>query len=484
VSRLPLALLALAGCHAILPLGPLPEDGGGNSVIDGARPVDGAPRADAARPADAVILVDGGPRPGEAALLVDGATASGPWATSYGGAEADAIEALAVDSQGNVYVAGWTTGADQNIFVAKLAPTTGKELWSKTYGGSGNDRGLGIAVQGNNVYVTGAFEGAFAFGNDNLTSDGASDLLLARLDASTGNASWAKSWGSVGPEQGNGVAVDAQGTVYIVGDHELALDFGGGQKANPNGNGGPFLVALQNGTTPIWVREAGGNGVDHGYGVHANAGRVWFVGQVWGGSSLHDIYIASYTADAAGSVVFETTVASAGSDEARGVVVDPSGNAYVTGAFKGTMTLGGVTATATSTNYQVFVARLGLDGTADWIATPAAGYSDSVALGIAHAPGTVAITGSLNGPTSFGSTKLQTTNTVGDIFVATLDDATGVFTTAMGWGSTKVDEGHAVGIGGGAVYIAGEIGGGLTIGATPLAFLGGFSDGFVARVLP
>ncbi len=66
---------------------------------------------------------------------------------------------MALDSEGNVYVTGWSyrdsTKAD--IVTFKYSPE-GEELWNRRYNyqGNGYDWGRGIVVDGQgNVYVTG-----------------------------------------------------------------------------------------------------------------------------------------------------------------------------------------------------------------------------------------------------------------------------------------------------------------------------------------
>src|SRR5262249_7374857 len=93
------------------------------------------------------------------------------YSTYLGGNLLDICEGIAVDGAGNAYVTGYTrstnfptTGPMQashgggfyDAFVTKLNNTGSTRLYSTYLGGSGDDVGQGIAVDGaGNAYVTG-----------------------------------------------------------------------------------------------------------------------------------------------------------------------------------------------------------------------------------------------------------------------------------------------------------------------------------------
>src|SRR5205823_4323145 len=101
------------------------------------------------------------------------------WARGMGGATNDGARNLAVDGSGNVYLTGWlsvnqdarpgdpvtfgpltlASAGSEDAFLAKL-DAAGNFVWAQVMGGAGEDRGVGVAVDGaGNVYASGSFYG-------------------------------------------------------------------------------------------------------------------------------------------------------------------------------------------------------------------------------------------------------------------------------------------------------------------------------------
>jgi hypothetical protein len=163
------------------------------------------------------------------------------WSRRIGGTGFDMGGAVGVDSGGNVVVAGnfqgtidcgggpLTSAGLGDLFVAKYS-ATGQHLWSKRFGGTGDDYTQGMAVDGaGDVLLTGQFTNTINFGGTALTSAGREDIFLAKLAGSTGGHVWSKRFGSSSTtDVGYGVAVDGSGNVAITGFFAQSVDFGGG----------------------------------------------------------------------------------------------------------------------------------------------------------------------------------------------------------------------------------------------------------------
>ncbi|HYE96646.1 MAG TPA: hypothetical protein VD962_10585, partial [Rubricoccaceae bacterium] len=144
------------------------------------------------------------------------------WARSVGGPESDGIWNVAVSDErvGDVIAAVGTfrgvaffgtipmqSRGNSDLFAFRIDPQ-GSVVWAQQVGGGGFDYGRGIDVVGfGGVYVTGSFEGTILVGTDVLTSAGASDVLVAQLDESSGALQWGRRGGGAGFDIGNDLAL-------------------------------------------------------------------------------------------------------------------------------------------------------------------------------------------------------------------------------------------------------------------------------------
>jgi hypothetical protein len=145
------------------------------------------------------------------------------WAMEGGGA-ADYSEArdIASDVHGNSYSVGlmkndgWY-GTDtlqgigmEDAFVVKF-DSVGDYVWGQSWGGTQNDRGYGVDVDGQgNVWVSGSFRDSANFGIVSLVSAGQTDGFIAKVDPS-GNVQFAKRlFGSGKAERGWGLLLHGE----------------------------------------------------------------------------------------------------------------------------------------------------------------------------------------------------------------------------------------------------------------------------------
>lgn len=166
------------------------------------------------------------------------------WGLSAGGEGHDQGQAVAVDGNGNCYVAGFfeqtanfntVSAGGRDAFLVKYKSENGELVWAKSFGGSGDDQVTpgGMALDGSGkIYLTGDFSGVADFdpGSDraDLTSKGQGDIFVARYDSS-GNYLWAVGMGDTASDGGQGIAVDKSGQVYVSGWFSGTVDFDPGQ---------------------------------------------------------------------------------------------------------------------------------------------------------------------------------------------------------------------------------------------------------------
>ena len=288
-----------------------------------------------------------------------------------GGSDTENPGAVAVDSDGNVFVAGRTHSADfpghsspeprqffesAQIFVVKLDPTAGFLRYSFVYGGDRWDEAISIAVDPDgNAYITGqtssanftATPGAF-----DETLNGFEDAYAIKLDPS-GNLVYATFLGGSDGDVALSIAVDGNGNAYVAGVTD-SPDFPTTEDAigpTLNGLSDAFVVKLDpSGSSLVYATYLGGSGRDDGEEIAIDAaGGMYVTGlttspdfpttprafdRLFGTSEAvldeGDGFVARLSPDGL-EVLYGSYLGGSGSDLARDIAVDASGDAYVTG---------------------------------------------------------------------------------------------------------------------------------------------------------
>lgn len=144
------------------------------------------------------------------------------------GSDNDAGRAIAVDSKGNVIVAGSTSGAfdgnawsgAEDIIVVKFTSGLTK-LWSRQFGTDSNDAAYGLDVDAeDSIYITGITGyPAASRGLDGQTQLGGYDIFLSRF-APDGRKLFTRQLGTASHDWAYGATVDPTGAVYLAGATE------------------------------------------------------------------------------------------------------------------------------------------------------------------------------------------------------------------------------------------------------------------------
>ena len=147
------------------------------------------------------------------------------WNTFLGGTEHDEAGGIAIGSNGNIYVSGYSDAAgwgdpirpyssSRDAFAAGLNPS-GALLWNTFLGGAGGDGSNSIIISTRgNIFVSGS--SSANWGNPMNVFTGGSDAFVAKLDelgVLTGNTFV----GGSGMDSGNDIVVDTSEKSYVVG---------------------------------------------------------------------------------------------------------------------------------------------------------------------------------------------------------------------------------------------------------------------------
>jgi hypothetical protein len=121
----------------------------------------------------------------------------------------------------------WTAEDGEAVFVAKLGPG-GELLWSRRFGEQGGaSLGQLIADGAGNVLVVGGFRGQARLAEGVVTSAGEEDVFVTKLDPE-GELLWSRQFGGAGEDRGTGAALDTEeGAVFVTGAFTGRVDFGG-----------------------------------------------------------------------------------------------------------------------------------------------------------------------------------------------------------------------------------------------------------------
>ncbi len=264
------------------------------------------------------------------------------WVRRYATQGTDIINALCLDRDGNIYCAGYTTpSGNTNMLVLKYRPD-GTLVWAREYDGpaAGIDIATSIVVNNSgNVFITGY-----------ATTTTGPDYCTIRYD-SLGNQEWVRFYdGPVsGSEYATAITLDNQGNVIVTGyspgsgtaDDYCTI------KYSPDG-------------TQRWVaryNNPAANSNDRAVGVATDPqGNVYVTGQSI--ASNWDYLTVKYNANGSQQWAARYNGDGNGVDYAAAIVVDESGNCYITGSSMGSGTA----------DMDYVTIKYSTSGTREWVA--------------------------------------------------------------------------------------------------------------------
>jgi len=308
--------------------------------------------------------------PGEGTAFVTKLNAAGNalvYSTYLGGTFFEQGLGIAVDHHGRAYVTGSTgspdfpttpdafqrtSGGRNDAFVTKLNARGNALIYSTYLGGSDDDSGTGIAVDGRgDAYVTGYtcsidFPTARPLQGAN-GSGGCYDAFAARLNHNGSALIYSTYLGGSGWDFGNGIAIDRHGNAYVTGwtrstDFPTANPIQGTSGDAAVGEGDAFVSKLDaRGNALVYSTYLGGSLEDVGSSIAVDSSGSAYVTGFTNSANFptanplqgtlngfENAFLAKVNA-AGSAFVYSTYVGFA--QRGRGIAVDFSGNAYVTG---------------------------------------------------------------------------------------------------------------------------------------------------------
>ena len=374
------------------------------------------------------------------------ATPKFEWVAAGGGEKSDKTRAVTFDREGNVFLAGETTGdgvfgdlkrtglGSTDFFLAKVSKE-GRFLWVRSLGGSLIDRGYGVVTDATgNAYVTGHFQSTDAQANGQpLPNSGDYDIFVAKYDPA-GELLWIRTAGGAGYDYGHGIVIDPAGDIVVTGALVGEAKFGD-TTVNAGGVGRPIFCAKYDAAGTLkWVKATSGkfSGSGHGLGVDAK-GAIYIGGLGSGAGNMDAVTLESKTQAALvlklnsnGEAVWATFAGGSPSSAFHEITVDTAGRVWCAGMFKGSVTLGSTEAkTSGDKDSDGMFAHFSAEGKLMWshvIQGPRTDYCLGVAT---DETGRSFVTGEFSETATFAGQTLKSQGTT-DIFTAAFDEAGGL----------------------------------------------------------
>jgi hypothetical protein len=158
------------------------------------------------------------------------------WEKTFGGSDNDGAWSIQQTNDGGYVVAGYTSSfgaGSYDVYVLKI-DTSGKEVWSKTFGGSSDDLAWSIQQTNDGGYIVAGYTKSFGAGSE--------DVYILKLDAN-GNKLWEKTFGGSYDERAYCIQQTRDGR-YIVAGYTSSFGVGNYDvyiiKMDANGNTGAY----------------------------------------------------------------------------------------------------------------------------------------------------------------------------------------------------------------------------------------------------
>ncbi|MGD9643737.1 MAG: hypothetical protein AB7V08_13480 [Elusimicrobiales bacterium] len=345
-------------------------------------------------------------------LLIDPTLNYGQWLGGGLGGGPVTISAIAFNAASEeIYVGGFGElegGMDESVsfsgqysggnegFVAEVVDGVSPSLsWAHWLGGTGEDKVLAVAVNGDQIYVAGYSDNATSWETPLYGSHSGSDegFLAQITDGASPTLNWVQWLGGTGDDYVRVLAVTG-GEIYAAGDTTSATSWETVTTTGTySGLSEGFLIEISSGSSPSlnWMRWLGGTGNDYVRGVAVTGDEIYVVGEMdttagWEGTFSGvcagvEIFLAEIGDASNPTLNWNQCLGSSGNDYAAGVAVNGD-QIYVVGHSTSTLDWE-ITFTGTVSGMEAFCVNV-QDGPTviwgQWVGGNANEYATAVAV--------------------------------------------------------------------------------------------------------
>jgi hypothetical protein len=368
------------------------------------------------------------------------------------------------------------------LFVpAVVSAQTPAHLWSQSFTGGGLQMASSVAVRNTRLWVAGGFSeidlGGAAYPSPK-------DDYIAMFDTD-GNYQWSHAFGDAGESNTTAIGVDASDNVYITGQFNGTVNFGGTDLVSAGGYDA-FLAKFNSSGVHQWSKKFGDASLnDTGLALAVDASNNVIIGGRFSGSTDFgggglttaggtDAYIAKF--NSAGTHQWSKKFGDASDQEVANLATTSAGDVYATGKFFGSINFGGSNLASLGST-DAFLAKFNSTGTHQWSQRYGSGGFD-YGIDVDADNTSVYLITNFNLSIDLGGGVLTGAGSQ-DIAVARLTSA-GAHTWSKRFGDSDVQTAAAIDYAGGHVVITGYFEGTLDFGDHPLAALS--QDAFLAKL--
>ncbi|AYA38704.1 T9SS C-terminal target domain-containing protein [Hymenobacter oligotrophus] len=278
--------------------------------------------------------------------------------------------AVALDVMGNAYLTGTASGSQVHIgnftfanrqrqtYLASYTPQ-GTVRWAHMWQSAadfGGNVGRAIALDNfGNCYVSGNHIGGMQLAGQSIPANNSQSLFLAKFDTRRGQLQWLQAPAAFG--DGNSLAADRQGNVYLTGWFSGSRTFGN-KTATSHGGTDVAVVRYNRDGRVAWATALGGPSDDYDgdLAVSPRTGKV-FVSGILNLSSEGTNQAFWVQLQPSGQPMRPVLVGGPGTSSTGMLALDARENVYMTGVFTGTCQFGNTTLQSTFTSG--YLARYG-----------------------------------------------------------------------------------------------------------------------------
>jgi hypothetical protein len=263
---------------------------------------------------------------------------------TFGGSKNDVSQSVVNTSDGGYAILGYTQSNDGNIinknnedfdfWVMKFS-SDDTLLWSKTYGGSSDDRGADIITTNDDGF---ALLGYSKSDNGDVTLNaGAQDFWILKI-SNNGDILWQKTFGYTGADSGTALLQTQDNGFLITGVLDVSASGGqGNSKSAKHAGGDVWALKLASTGSLEWSKYFGGSFTEIPFGIVETSDNEYIITassdskdfNISNNKGGYDFWILKIASD--GTLIWEKSFGGSEIDEPRAIAATADGNFMIVG---------------------------------------------------------------------------------------------------------------------------------------------------------